>query len=211
MTLQPGSNLICVPYTPTFSGHTCVQVIIRCPGFPDQISQRNLDNNEIIPPGGSDSLQFTVCNPDPKNLRIASSPPIAQSRGLIRDWLATWRLANFERLHLHAQKDAVPFYRKAGFLPEGGEFMEAGIPHQAMSLALPIPFEAPENVPRAAVREEPAPPEAAEAELRQHVGEGDCVQGLLDSLTWPLRTVRLYSQLTEGQTYTASGDVLSGL
>jgi uncharacterized repeat protein (TIGR01451 family) len=67
ITLQPGVNMICVPYLPTFSGHTCVQVIIRCPGFPDQISQRNLDNNEIIPPGGSDSLQFTVCNPDPKN------------------------------------------------------------------------------------------------------------------------------------------------
>lgn len=67
VTLQPGGNTICVPYTPTFSGHTCVQVIIRCKGFPDQISQRNLDNTEIIPPGGTDSLQFTVCNPDPKN------------------------------------------------------------------------------------------------------------------------------------------------
>ncbi|MBI4470738.1 MAG: DUF11 domain-containing protein [Acidobacteria bacterium] len=65
--LQPGMNTICVPYTPSFTGHTCVQVIIRCPGFPDQISQRNLDNTEIIPPGGSDSLQFTVCNPDPNN------------------------------------------------------------------------------------------------------------------------------------------------
>ena len=43
-------------------------------------------------------------NPDPKNLRIASSPPIAQSRGLIRDWLATWRLANFERLHLQEMR-----------------------------------------------------------------------------------------------------------
>lgn len=62
--LNPGANTLCVPYTPTFSGHTCVQATIHCPGFPDQISQRNLDDDEIIQPGGNDSIQFLLCNPD---------------------------------------------------------------------------------------------------------------------------------------------------
>ena len=33
---------------------------------------------------------------------------------------------------LSAQVHAVPFYRAQGFVPEGGEYMEAGIRHQAM-------------------------------------------------------------------------------
>lgn len=100
----------------------------------------------------------------------------------------------FTRLVLHAQKDAVPFYRQAGFLPEGDEFMEAGIPHQGMALALPIPFEAPAEVPKPVIRQEAAPEAAELAELRQYLGEGECVRGLLEALAWPLRTVRLYSQ-----------------
>ncbi len=45
-----------------------------------------------------------------------------------------------QRVFLHAQTHAEGFYRKSGFLPSGAEFMEAGIPHIEMELALPIPF-----------------------------------------------------------------------
>ena len=100
----------------------------------------------------------------------------------------------FRRLFLHAQTNAVPFYRKAGFLPEGEEFMEAGIPHLGMAMELPIPFEPPEDVPKPKIREEAVPAAAELAELKQFDGEGECVQGLLEALTWPQRTVRLYSQ-----------------
>jgi len=37
---------------------------------------------------------------------------------------------------LHAQASAVGFYRRQGFAPRGAVFEEAGIPHQAMALAL---------------------------------------------------------------------------
>lgn len=37
---------------------------------------------------------------------------------------------------LHAQTSAAGFYRRAGFEPQGAEFEEAGIPHQAMVKAL---------------------------------------------------------------------------
>jgi predicted GNAT family N-acyltransferase len=100
----------------------------------------------------------------------------------------------FRRVTLHAQADAVGFYRKAGFLAEGGEFTEAGIPHQAMALDLPIPFEAPADLPRVEVREAPAPARSAEAEFRQFESESDSISGLLDLLATPSRTVRIYSQ-----------------
>jgi predicted GNAT family N-acyltransferase len=38
--------------------------------------------------------------------------------------------------YLHAQVQAVPFYGKLGFSPEGDTFDEAGIPHVRMSLVL---------------------------------------------------------------------------
>jgi YbgC/YbaW family acyl-CoA thioester hydrolase len=37
---------------------------------------------------------------------------------------------------LHAQKSAAPFYARAGFVPRGAEFEEAGIPHIEMVRAL---------------------------------------------------------------------------
>jgi predicted GNAT family N-acyltransferase len=100
----------------------------------------------------------------------------------------------FTRVFLHAQADVVDFYRKAGFIPEGEEFMEAGIVHQGMSQELPIPFEPPGEVAKPVIREEAAPPEASEAALLQFSGEGECVEGLAASLSWPLRTLRIYSQ-----------------
>lgn len=40
------------------------------------------------------------------------------------------------RVRLNAQTQAMPFYARHGFTPEGAPFEEAGIPHQAMSLQL---------------------------------------------------------------------------
>lgn len=37
-----------------------------------------------------------------------------------------------ENIHLHAQTQALNFYKKAGFVEEGEEFMDAGIPHLNM-------------------------------------------------------------------------------
>lgn len=46
-------------------------------------------------------------------------------------------------LALHAQTHACGFYRAAGFVEEGPEFMEAGIPHRLMTRRLPRPTPAP--------------------------------------------------------------------
>ena len=47
------------------------------------------------------------------------------------------RRRGWEEVTLHAQVDAIGFYEKWGFEPRGEEFMEAGIRHRTMALALP--------------------------------------------------------------------------
>ena len=44
--------------------------------------------------------------------------------------------AGYASVALNAQTHALEFYRRFGFESEGGEFMEAGIPHRSMRLAL---------------------------------------------------------------------------
>ncbi|MBM7708301.1 GNAT family N-acetyltransferase [Enterococcus lemanii] len=39
----------------------------------------------------------------------------------------------FNKIKLGAQTTAIPFYEHLGFVPEGEEFLDAGIPHRAMS------------------------------------------------------------------------------
>jgi predicted GNAT family N-acyltransferase len=41
----------------------------------------------------------------------------------------------YDEVRLHAQVRVLDFYRRRGFVAEGGEFMEAGIPHIAMTRA----------------------------------------------------------------------------
>ena len=47
--------------------------------------------------------------------------------------------SHFTTLTLNAQRSAECFYAKHGFIAHGGEFIDAGIPHIAMSLELEPP------------------------------------------------------------------------
>lgn len=49
----------------------------------------------------------------------------------------------FSSVYLHAQSHALAFYQKAGFVSEGGEFLEADIPHRRMVLHLSSAAETP--------------------------------------------------------------------
>jgi predicted GNAT family N-acyltransferase len=101
------------------------------------------------------------------------------------------------RVFLHAQTHAIGFYRKAGFLPHGPEFMEAGIPHVEMTLELPIRFEPVPDVPPPAVRPEPAADTPDPFHLVADQGESACVAGLLECLARPRRTLCLLSPLLD--------------
>lgn len=116
-------------------------------------------------------------------------------RRLLDEAIEEAKRQGLRKVHLHAQTHAAGFYRKAGFLPVGDEFMEAGIPHQAMELELPIPFEPQGELPRPAVRAEPSGREAAPASaLLQYQGESDCLNGLLAGLQQPRRHLVILSQ-----------------
>ena len=49
------------------------------------------------------------------------------------------RRRGFREVHLHAQSHAKAFYERHGFVAEGGEYLEAGIPHVGMRAALGAP------------------------------------------------------------------------
>lgn len=98
---------------------------------------------------------------------------------------------------LHAQTHATEFYRKAGFVPRGTGFREAGIPHLEMHLPLPIPFAA---VPEAAdlqIVNPPQDPEPGTSQLIQFDGEGDARDALLTVLEPARRNVEIFSPLLD--------------
>jgi predicted GNAT family N-acyltransferase len=112
----------------------------------------------------------------------------------------------FTRVTLHAQTHAAGFYRKAGFLPFGDEFMEAGIPHQEMALELPIPFESPGIVPGTSIASVPViRSEAADTDTDSRVehyrGESACREGLLRCLDQPARKLHIFSPLLDHQLF----------
>lgn len=57
-------------------------------------------------------------------------------RALFERLLEEAAAAGMTRLALHAQTTALGFYRRFGFVEDGPEFVEAGLPHQAMRRTL---------------------------------------------------------------------------
>ncbi|MDP2824933.1 MAG: GNAT family N-acetyltransferase [Sulfuritalea sp.] len=57
-------------------------------------------------------------------------------RALLERLLEEAVLQEMRHLALHAQTQAAGFYRRFGFVEEGPEFMEAGIPHRIMVRSL---------------------------------------------------------------------------
>jgi predicted GNAT family N-acyltransferase len=63
--------------------------------------------------------------------------PEARGQGIgsriLESLIARARERGMKRVVLNAQTHAAPFYARHGFVAEGGEFVEAGIPHVAMA------------------------------------------------------------------------------
>jgi predicted GNAT family N-acyltransferase len=56
---------------------------------------------------------------------------------LLRGLMTEANVLGMRRLALHAQVTAVDFYRRHGFVADGGQFVEAGIVHVIMSRGAP--------------------------------------------------------------------------
>ena len=65
-------------------------------------------------------------------ISIAKASPALQGTGfeLLSLAIAHSKTLGFTALFLNAQSQATDFYRRAGFVPVGGEFQEADKPHQ---------------------------------------------------------------------------------
>ncbi|MGC2457307.1 MAG: GNAT family N-acetyltransferase [Gallionellaceae bacterium] len=57
-------------------------------------------------------------------------------RAMLEALLDYARSQHFQQVELNGQVQALPFYRRFGFVEEGEEFTEAGIPHRMMRLLL---------------------------------------------------------------------------
>lgn len=74
--------------------------------------------------------------------KIGRLAVLAGHRGQgVGDMLLRWLIEAAARrglreVYLHAQTQALPFYERLGFVAEGAEFDEVGIPHQRMRLEL---------------------------------------------------------------------------
>ncbi len=57
-------------------------------------------------------------------------------RSLLQAMIEKAHALGLSKISAHAQLSALAFYQRYGFVPEGEAFLEAGIPHQAVSLKL---------------------------------------------------------------------------
>lgn len=121
--------------------------------------------------------------------------------GLISCALESAKSNNFNRVHLNAQIAARRFYERLEFRACSEEFMEAGIPHIRMELALPIAF-TPSGATETLQQQKPigklqtpAPKniENRVSKLREFFNDVDALSGLLQVVHSASRTVKIYS------------------
>jgi predicted GNAT family N-acyltransferase len=85
-------------------------------------------------PVGTARIQFL----DARSAKVERVAVLAEYRGkgigqqLMQTVLAFLSQQDVTNCKVHAQRQVVPFYQKLGFVPEGAEFFEAGIPHLVM-------------------------------------------------------------------------------
>lgn len=71
--------------------------------------------------------------------RVCLLPPyrgLGWGKHLLAELLRHSRALGVREVMLDAQTAAIPFYERFGFVPEGEDFMDAGIPHRRMRLRL---------------------------------------------------------------------------
>jgi len=94
----------------------CVHVIARSAG-------RALGTGRLLPDGHIGRMAV---------LKEARGQGVGA--GMLKALMAEARRRGDSQVALSAQTHAIGFYRKHGFVEEGPEYLDAGIPHQAMRL-----------------------------------------------------------------------------
>lgn len=148
--------------------------------------------------------------------QIGRMAVLAEHRGrgigtaLLQTAIDTAVAKELREVFLHAQTHAEGFYRQAGFVREGSEYLEAGIEHISMRAVLPLTF-TPSKPKSAAVTlasrpvSLPGGPERKEPQQlttpRSFTDETGAIAALTDSLAEPARTLSLLSPELDHQLF----------
>jgi predicted GNAT family N-acyltransferase len=85
-------------------------------------------------------VQVVHISPTAAKLRQMAVTPQRQGQGLGRHMIlaveAVLRADDVQRMTLHARVAVLGFYHRLGYVAEGDEFVEVGIPHRKMSKVL---------------------------------------------------------------------------
>lgn len=109
---------------------------------------------------------------------------------LLNNLIDLAKTLRYPKVELHSQVHAVPFYARFGFVPDGAEYAEAGLPHQSMRLDLQATTPGP-----------PPPPisrDSAEVELHSLEATGAALRELLNAARHQLW---IYSRELEPQLF----------
>ena len=122
------------------------EVFIREQGVPQELELDEQDETAIHVLAYQDGQCIgtaRLVNLGNQSMQIGRMAVLTQYRGngigkrILEELIELSRKQGTSSIILHAQIIAIAFYEKLGFLPEGPEYLEAGIAHRNMILLLP--------------------------------------------------------------------------
>ena len=122
------------------------EVFIREQGVPQELELDEQDETAIHALAYLDGKCIgtaRLVNLGNQSMQIGRMAVLTQYRGngigkrILEELIELSRKQGTSSIILHAQITAIAFYKKLGFLPEGPEYLEAGIAHRNMILLLP--------------------------------------------------------------------------
>ncbi|HWX68024.1 MAG TPA: GNAT family N-acetyltransferase [Rhodanobacter sp.] len=125
-------------------------VFIQEQGVPEQRERDGLDVDCSHVLARDDAGQPIGCGRLTPEHKIGRMAVLQAWRGqgvgmaLLRELIARARAQGWVEVALDAQIGAIGFYEREGFIAYGEEFEDAGLPHRAMRMSLPVPADAAE-------------------------------------------------------------------
>jgi predicted GNAT family N-acyltransferase len=118
------------------------EVFIREQGVPEELEWDGLDEgcrHALALSLGGDAIGCGRLLANGHIGRVAVLPQWREQRvgtAIMETLLAEARAQELPRVDVDAQTQAMPFYQRLGFVEQGEEFMDAGLPHIKMTLEL---------------------------------------------------------------------------
>ncbi len=118
--------------------HIRRKVFIEEQNVPEELEWDEFDNSCIHILVTNNSNTPVACGRLKENGHIGRMAVLKEYRctgigtEILKEILNSAKKMNLNKVYLHAQTSAIPFYEKQGFVTYTDEFMDAGIPHKSM-------------------------------------------------------------------------------